>query len=246
MLHRYASIGLLILSSFACKGKQAKSSEANELSEVGPKTPVTADQKPAPAQPAGKPAVQEPGVPADFLVGKWSSECINSQDGSIQASRVVQYEFVADGSAILKELSYRGANCSLRYTKADVDALKVQINADRANAMQNPLSPEELARLDSLWFPQPNPFKFKLGRKLKDDTIEIDTTVSVKDLTSTDPNALKEISAYLVLYVEDELLYFAATCSKAEYDASLCPKIVGQIPSDRGRDLRQSPPLHKI
>lgn len=183
-------------------------------------------------------AAEEPGTPADFLVGKWASECINQPPGYLRASVIVQYDFALDGNASSKILSYAGADCTRRYTKPQVDDIVASTNAERTLAGTAPLSAAELALLNELWFPTPSPFTFKLGKKLKDTSVE---------MNSTDRTSGEVINTYLTIYVENETdLYFAAICLKQNLDAGECNQIVGDSVKNRARDMSNALPFHKI
>lgn len=232
MIRRNLVFGLVLVLGFACQKKGGGSSEEESEPEQ-----ATADQSSETAEnpdAAAKP--EEPGTPPDFLVGKWASDCVN-QPGFLQASVVLQYEFAADGNASTKTISYAGADCTKRFTKADVDGIMAQINADRAVAGTPPLNADEIAALNALWFPPLNAFTFKLGRTLKDQTVEMNATQKIGDQT---------INSYLTIYVEEGNLYFAEICTKADLDNQRCNKIVGDSVKNRARDMSNAVPFHKI
>ncbi|WP_141735463.1 hypothetical protein [Oligoflexus tunisiensis] len=234
MIRRNVVLGLVLVLGFACEKKSSSSEET-------PAEEATADQAvdgAAEGDPTAE-ASEEPGTPPDFLVGRWASDCVNQQPGVLQASYVVQYEFAADGNANSKVISYAAANCTKRYTKADVDNLNAQENAARAAEVPPapPLSAADLAVRESLWFPTIKPFTFKLGKKLKDDTVEMNYSETIGDQT---------INTYVTIYVVDDKLYFAAVCRKEDLDANNCKQIVGDSVKNRARDMTNSVPFHKI
>lgn len=233
MLRRNLVLGLVLVLGFSCAKKSSSSEE-----EANPEQ-ATADQATEgtdAAPDAG--AAEVPGTPPDFLVGKWASDCVN-QPGFLQASVVIQYEFAADGNASSKVISYAGADCTKRFTKADVDGIIAQINAERAAQVPPaaPLNAAELLQLEALWFPPLSPFSFKLGRTLKDQTVEMNYTQKIGDQT---------INTYVTIFVEDNNLYFAEVCRKEDLDAGRCNKIVGDSVKNRARDMTNAIPFHKI
>lgn len=231
-MSRQLALGLLLALAFACNKKGGASSD-----ETSPATAATAPAPDASASTApGQKTADITPASADFLIGKWTSDCVN-QPGNLQASVYLQYEFTADGSASAKTISYAGADCTKRFTKADVDAIKTQVNADRSTAGQAPLSPTEIAQYDGLWFPQPSAFQFKLGKKLTDDSIEMNTSQKIADQT---------VNQFLLVLVQDNQLYFAETCSAAQVTAQICSKVVGDSEKNRARNMRDSIPFHKI
>jgi hypothetical protein len=218
---------------FACTKKSGSSEEEskpqNAIADQG-------NESKAVSEPVVIPEV--PGTPPDFLVGKWASDCIN-QPGSLQASIVIQYEFSADGNASSKNISYAAADCSKRFTKADVDGLTAQINADRALQLPPaaPMNAAELGAYEALWFPPISAFNFKLGRTLKDQTVEMNYTQKVGDQT---------LDTYVTIFVEDNNLYFAEVCRKDDLDNGSCGKIVGDSVKNRARDMSNAIPFRKI
>lgn len=233
MLRRNLVLGLVVVLGFSC----AKKSSSSE--EESPPEQATADQSTEEGSgPAAEVAAEGPATAPDFLVGKWASDCVN-QPGFLQASVVVQYDFAADGNASSKTISYAGADCTKRFTKADVDGIIAQINADRALQVPPaaPLNAAELAQLETLWFPPLNAFSFKLGRTLKDQTVEMNYSQKVGDQT---------LNTYVTIFVEDNNLYFAEVCRKDDLDAGRCNKIVGDSVKNRARDMTNAIPFHKI
>ncbi|HYX37450.1 MAG TPA: hypothetical protein VE954_30475 [Oligoflexus sp.] len=236
MIRRNLVFGLVLVLGFACSKKSSSSEEesnpeqaaADQASEEGT-DPATDD--------AATPDV--PGTAPDFLVGKWASDCIANQPGSLQASFIVQYEFAADGNANSKTISYAAAACTKRFTKADVDGIIAQVNAERAAQVPPaaPLNAAELAQLENLWFPTLNAFTFKLGRTLKDQTVEMNYTQKIGDQT---------VNTYVTIFVEEDNLYFAEVCRKDDLDAQRCGKIVGDSVKNRARDMSNALPFHKI
>lgn len=234
MTSRQLTLGLLLLVGFACKKGGASADNSTPDAATADQAPETAETAETTETAAKGPEV--PGASSEFLVGKWTSDCIN-QPGQLQAAVYLQYEFLADGSATAKTLSYAGPDCTRRFTKPDVDAIKLQVNADRAAVNAAPLNAAEIASYDALWFPPISAFQFKLGRKLKDDTIEMNTTQKV---------ASQDVLQYLVVYVQDGLLYFAETCSQAQVLNQACSKVVGDSEKNRARDMSNAIPFHKI
>jgi len=218
--------------AFACQKKADSGTSEGEVEQATSDVGVGAETKDS----VDTSAAAEPGTPSDFLVGRWLSDCIN-QPGFLQASVVLQYDFTAPGTASTKTLSYAQANCSKRFTKSDVDLIKEQINADRVTLGQAPLSAAEAAPYENLWFPTISPFQFKLGKTLKDATIEMNTTQKVVD---------QDVNSYLVIFMDEGALYFAETCTKADLDSQICERIVGDSVKNRARDMSQSIPFHKI
>lgn len=225
---RYLSLISLTVLAFACGKKSASSEEA-------PAEEATAEAAVKPDQAAAEVA-KAPPTSNEFLVGLWQSGCIN-QPGFLQASVYLQYEFLADGSALAKTLSYANADCVKRFTKADIDNIRNQVNADRAAQGLEPLSPAEVKAYDNLWFPQPSKFQYSLGRKLKDESIEMNTKQIVLD---------KEVSQFLMIFVQDGSLYFAETCLQSDYEAGICSQVVGDSESNRARDLTRAIPFNKM
>jgi hypothetical protein len=235
MLRRNLVLGLVLVLATACSKKSSSSEEESnpEQATADQGTEESAD----PAADAGA-AADVPGTPPDFLVGKWASDCVN-QPGFLQASVVLQYEFAADGTASSKTISYAAADCQKRFTKADVDGLIAQINADRESQVPPaaPLNATELAQLETLWFPPINAFTFKLGRTLKDQTVEMNYSQKIGDQT---------INTYVTIFVEENNLYFAEVCRKEDLDNGRCNKIVGDSVKNRARDMTNAIPFHKI
>jgi hypothetical protein len=234
MIRRNVVLGLVLVLGFACEKKSSSSEET-------PAEEATADQAvedPNAADPNAE-SPDEPGTPPDFLVGKWASDCVNQQPGVLQASYIVQYEFAADGNANTKVISYAAANCTKRFTKADVDNINAQENAARAafEPPAPPLSAADLAERETLWFPRIRPFTFKLGRTLKDQTVEMNYSEKVGEET---------INTYVTIYVVDDKLYFAEVCRKEDLDAKLCNQIVGDSVINRARDMTNAVPFRKI
>jgi len=231
MIRRILVFSLVL--GFACTKKSSSSEEESTPEQA---TADQATEAEAGTDPAANPEV--PGTPPDFLVGKWASDCIN-QPTSLQASVVIQYEFSADGNASSKNISYAAADCNKRFTKADVDGLTAQINADRALQVPPaaPLNAAELAAYEALWFPPINAFTFKLGRTLKDQTVEMNYTQKLGEQT---------INTYVTIFVEDNNLYFAQVCRKEELDNGSCGKIVGDSVKNRARDMSNAIPFRKI
>jgi hypothetical protein len=233
MLRRNLVLGLVLVLAAACS-KKSNSSEEESTPEQ-----ATADQgSEESTDPGAGAAAEAPGTPPDFLVGKWASDCVN-QPGFLQASVVLQYEFQADGNATSKVISYAAADCQKRFTKADVDGLILQINAERESQVPPaaPLNANELAQLEALWFPPINAFTFKLGRTLKDQTVEMNYSQKLGDQT---------INTYVTIFVEDNNLYFAEVCRKEDLDNGRCDKIVGDSVKNRARDMTNSTPFHKL
>jgi hypothetical protein len=231
MLRRNLVLGLVLVLGVSCAKKSSSSEESNPEQ-------ATADQATEGEAPAEEAATEGPSTDPAFLVGKWVSDCVN-QPGFLQASVVVQYDFTADGNANSKVISYAGANCTKRFTKADVDAIKNQINADRAiqSPPAAPLNAAEIAELDALWFPPLNAFTFKLGRTLIDETVEMNYTQKIGDQT---------INTYVTIFVEDNNLYFAEVCRKDDLDNGRCNQIVGDSVKNRARDMSNAIPFHKM
>jgi hypothetical protein len=231
MLRRNLVLGLVLVLGVSCAKKSSSSEESTPEQ-------ATADQATEGEAPAEETAMEGPGTDPAFLVGKWVSDCVN-QPGFLQASVVVQYDFTADGNANSKVISYAGANCTKRFTKADVDAIKNQINADRAiqSPPAAPLNAAEIAELDALWFPPLNAFTFKLGRTLIDETVEMNYTQKIGDQT---------INTYVTIFVEDNNLYFAEVCRKDDLDNGRCNQIVGDSVKNRARDMSNAIPFHKM
>ncbi|HET9235837.1 MAG TPA: hypothetical protein VFO10_01220 [Oligoflexus sp.] len=232
MLHRNLVLGLVLALAVSCAKKSSSSEESTPEQ-------ATADQATDKgAAPAEETAVDGPTTDPAFLVGKWVSDCVN-QPGFLQASVVVQYDFTADGNASSKVISYAGANCTKRFTKADVDAIKTQINADRAiqSPPAAPLNAAELAELDALWFPPLNAFTFKLGKTLIDQTVEMNYSQKIGDQT---------INTYVTIFVEENNLYFAEVCRKDDLDNGRCNQIVGDSVKNRARDMTNAIPFHKM
>jgi hypothetical protein len=234
MLRRNLVLGLFLVLGLSCAKKSSSSEEESDPEQA------TADQATETADPAADAGAEAnaPGTPPDFLLGKWASDCVN-QPGFLQASVVLQYEFAADGNAHSKVISYAGADCTKRFTKADVDGLIAQINTDRAAQVPPAaaLNAAELAQLETLWFPPLNGFTFKLGKTLKDQTVEMNYTQKVGDQT---------INTYVTIFVEDNNLYFAEVCRKEDLDNGSCNKIVGDSVKNRARDMSNAIPFHKI
>jgi hypothetical protein len=233
MLHRNLVLGLVLVLGVSCAKKSSSSEESTPEQ-------ATADQATdKEGAPAGDGAAADgPTTDPAFLVGKWVSDCVN-QPGFLQASVVLQYDFTADGNATSKVISYAGANCTKRFTKADVDAIKAQINADRAIQAPPaaPLNAAELAELDALWFPTSNPFTFKLGKTLIDQTVEMNYSQKIGEQT---------INTYVTIFVENNNLYFAEVCRKDDLDNGRCNQIVGDSVKNRARDMTNSIPFHKM
>jgi hypothetical protein len=231
MLRRNLVLGLVLVLGVSCAKKSSSSEESNPEQ-------ATADQATEGEAPAEEAATEGPSTDPAFLVGKWVSDCVN-QPGFLQASVVVQYDFTADGNANSKVISYAGANCTKRFTKADVDVIKNQINADRAiqSPPAAPLNAAEIAELDALWFPPLNAFTFKLGRTLIDQTVEMNYTQKIGDQT---------INTYVTIFVEDNNLYFAEVCRKDDLDNGRCNQIVGDSVKNRARDMSNAIPFHKM
>jgi hypothetical protein len=231
MLRRNLVLGLVLVLGVSCAKKSSSSEESNPEQ-------ATADQATEGEAPEEEAATDGPSTDPAFLVGKWVSDCVN-QPGFLQASVVVQYDFTADGNANSKVISYAGANCTKRFTKADVDVIKNQINADRAiqSPPAAPLNAAEIAELDALWFPPLNAFTFKLGRTLIDQTVEMNYTQKIGDQT---------INTYVTIFVEDNNLYFAEVCRKDDLDNGRCNQIVGDSVKNRARDMSDAIPFHKM
>jgi hypothetical protein len=232
MLRHNLVLGLVLVLGVSCAKKSSSSEESTPEQATADQA---TDKDGASAEEA---AVDGPGTDPAFLVGRWVSDCVN-QPGFLQASVVVQYEFTTDGNASSKVISYAGANCTKRFTKADVDAIKTQINADRA--IQAPPAPAlnaaELAELDALWFPPLNAFTFKLGKTLIDQTVEMNYTQKIGD---------QMINTYVTIFVEDNNLYFAEVCRKDDLDNGRCNQIVGDSVKNRARDMSNAIPFHKM
>lgn len=233
MLRRNLVLGLVLVLGFSCAKKSSSEEETAPEQAAADQTTEGTDEATGPGA-----AAEAPGTPPDFLVGKWASDCVN-QPGFLQASIVIQYEFAADGNASSKVISYAGADCTKRFTKADVDGIIAQINADRAAQVPPaaPLNAAELSQLEALWFPPLSPFSFKLGRTLKDQTVEMNYSQKLGDQT---------INTYVTIFVEDNNLYFAEVCRKEDLDAGRCNKIVGDSVKNRARDMSNAIPFHKI
>lgn len=233
MLRRNLVLGLVFVLGFSCSKKSSSSEESTPEQ-------ATADQATDGSAPATEEGAAEegPGTDPAFLVGKWASGCVN-QPGFLQASIVLQYEFAADGNANSKVISYAGADCTKRFTKADVDGIIAQVNADRAlqEPPAAPLSAAELTQYEALWFPPLNTFSFKLGRTLKDDTVEMNYTQKLGDQT---------INTYVTIFVENNYLYFAEVCRKDDLDNGRCSQIVGDSVKNRARDMSEAIPFKKI
>jgi hypothetical protein len=233
MLRRNLVLGLVLVLGVSCSKKSSTSEESNPEQ-------ATADQATGKeGAPAGDGAATDgPSTDPAFLLGKWVSDCVN-QPGFLQASVVLQYDFTADGNASSKVISYAGANCTKRFTKADVDGIKAQINADRAiqSPPAAPLNAAELAELDALWFPPLNPFSFKLGKTLIDQTVEMNYTQKVGD---------QMVNTYVTIFVENNNLYFAEVCRKDDLDNGRCNKIVGDSVKNRAMDMSNAIPFHKM
>jgi hypothetical protein len=233
MVRRHLVFGLVLVLGFSCSKKSSSSEEESNPEQA------TADQatdEGTAATDAG--ATDAPGTAPDFLLGKWASDCVN-QAGFLQASIVLQYEFAADGNASSKVISYAGPDCTKRFTKADVDGIIAQTNADRAAEVPPaaPLNAAELAQLETLWFPTPSPFTFKLGKTLKDQTVEMNYSQKLGDQT---------VNTYVTIFVEDNNLYFAEVCRKDDLDNGRCNQIVGDSVKNRARDMSNAIPFHKI
>lgn len=232
MIRRKLAFGLVLVLGFACQKKGGSDEGSAQEATAEETTTDNTDSANTDAAAADNAPATDPA----FLVGKWQSDCIN-QPGYIQASLVVQYEFVADGNASTKTISYAGADCTKRFTKPDVDALIAQENSDRAIAGTAALNAAELAVYNNLWFPQPNPFTFKLARTLKDGSVEMNAAVK---------SGSETVYNYLTVYVKDNILYFAQLCSKADLDAGTCSKIVGDSVINRAKDMSQATPFRKL
>jgi hypothetical protein len=233
MLRRNLVLGLVLILGASCAKKSSLSEES--ISEQATADQAT-DKEGAPAGVGA--AAEGPSTDTAFLVGKWVSDCVN-QPSFLQASVVLQYDFTTNGNATSKVISYAGANCTKRFTKADVDAIKTQINADRAIQAPPaaPLNAAEIAELDALWFPPLNPITFKLGRTLIDQTVEMNYTQKIGDQT---------INSYATIIVENNNLYFAEVCRKDDLDSGRCNQIVGDSVKNRARDMTNSIPFHKM
>lgn len=162
------------------------------------------------------------------LVGQWDSECLARPSDSQVPGTVASYEFLTDGTGRFRTISYRDSLCEQRYTKADVDKLKVKLRAE-AQASGGDLSEEELQAYDRLWQPPTLALVYKFGRRYGNGLTELDLGWSQVSGEKQD--------RYLSFYIDKGQLYFAEVCTQLEAQLASCGPVAGDRPENRAQSI---------
>ncbi|MFY7928729.1 MAG: hypothetical protein ACOVS5_07645 [Oligoflexus sp.] len=212
--------GCIALGTIACNGKLKTEETGGGATAAAGAEPGTVDQQPS--APVGEP------VSNDLVIGLWISNCVPNPNSTIAPANMVHYSFKADGTATFRSYSYRDSDCETRYTKADVDKLRAQLQAE-ATAQGGPLTENELKEMDALWYPPIVDITYKMGRKYTNGLVEMDMNIKAQDGQIT--------SSYLTIYLDKGVLYFAKVCSNVEAQFAVCGPVAGDKPENRGKKV---------
>ncbi len=164
----------------------------------------------------------------DILLGQWSSDCIANPANSLVSGSVAVYEFTETVSGRYRVYSYRDSLCEQRFTKADVDKLKVRLQ-EQATALGAELSEEELKAYDVLWSPPVQSLQYKIGRKYTNGLTELDIEVP----QSNGQNQIR----FLSFYIEKGELFFAESCMQSDAQLGSCGPVAGDSKENRGKKI---------
>lgn len=213
---------VLFLLLSACQGKldTSETGGTEAASEDLTEQAKAEEVKTAPAISMADPAI---------VTGIWSSQCIAEPNSDTRPGAQVQYEFGPNNEGTFKIVSYRDAECELRYTKADADRIKARVQADAAAAGLPPPTDKELNVFDALWIPPTEKFQYKLGRQYTNRVIELDLT--------TQGAAEAEPTIFTSFLIDQGLLYFSRACLAVDSIAGRCTPVTGDQVDRRAKKI---------
>jgi len=206
----------VLFAHIACQAKLDKTKEVTSMPDQA-STPAPADASPSISM--GNP---------ESLLGQWSSDCIARPGDGIVSGSVAVYDFDAEGVGRYRAYSYRDSLCEQRYTKADVDKLRVRLQEEAA-ALGAQLSDEELKAYDVLWMPPTVNLLYKIGRKYTNGLTELDVESQQR------PGQVQAV--YLSYFIDNGELFFAATCGQADAQLGACGPVAGDTKENRGKKI---------